>query len=213
MLKRGHFITIEGVEGAGKSTLRQFIHEKLSSLSIDHILTREPGGTVLAESIREILLRKQEEPMCAETELLLVFAARAQHIKQVIQPALEQGKWVVSDRFTDASYAYQGAGRGIAEKNIAQLEQFVHPDLQADLTFLLDISVEQGVLRIEKRGEKDRIEVETMDFLNRVRNCYLKRADLFPERFKIIHSGQDVESIKNNSFNILEEYIKYYYSH
>ena len=204
----GRFITIEGVEGAGKSTIRMLIHEKLNSLSIDHILTREPGGTAIAENIREILLRKQEEIMCAETELLLVFAARAQHIKKVIQPALEQGSWVVSDRFTDASYAYQGAGRGIPQEDITRLERFVQHGLQPDLTFLLDISIEQGFERIAKRSEKDRIEAETIDFFNRIRNCYLKRAQLFPQRFRVVNAAQDLNSIKKDMDTILEAYIK-----
>lgn len=202
------FITIEGVEGAGKTTIRELIHQKLNSLSIDHILTREPGGTAIAESIRQILLKKHEEPMCAETELLLVFAGRAQHIKQVIQPALEQGKWVVSDRFTDASYAYQGAGRGISQDDILMLEEFVQHNLQPDLTFLLDIPVEQGFQRIEKRAEKDRIEVEAMDFFNRIRNCYLKRAELFPERFRIVNAAQELSLIKKDLDKVLEEYIE-----
>jgi len=201
-------ITIEGVEGAGKSTVRQLVHEKLNALSVDHILTREPGGTAIAETIREILLKKHDEAMCAETELLLVFAGRAQHIKQVIQPALEQGRWVVSDRFTDASYAYQGAGRGISETDIASLEKLVQHDLQPDLTFLLDIPVEQGLQRIERRAEKDRIEVEAMDFFNRIRNCYLKRAELFPQRFRIVNAAQELSMIKKDIDKILEEYIK-----
>jgi len=184
-MERGKFITIDGVEGAGKSTQIDFIRDYLSNKGINVILTREPGGTELGEKIRELLLSPETKSMHSETELLLMFAARNEHIHRKIMPALAQGDWVLSDRFTDASYAYQGG--------IAQLEQWVLQDFTPDMTLLLDVPVELGMSRIESRGKKDRIELEAMDFFNRVRESYIDRSKQFPDRIKLIDSSQTVE--------------------
>ena len=157
---KGKFITIEGSEGAGKSTNIRFIQDYLSEKKIDFISTREPGGTPIAEKIRDLLLDKANTSLCNDAELLLMFAARAQHLNELIIPALESGKWVLSDRFTDASYAYQGGGRGLSWEKIAQLEQFVQGNLRPDATILLDIPVEEGMQRVRDRGETDRFEQE-----------------------------------------------------
>jgi dTMP kinase len=192
-MERGKFITIDGVEGAGKSTQIDFIRDYLSSKGINVILTREPGGTELGEKIRELLLSPETKSMHSETELLLMFAARNEHIHRKIMPALAQGDWVLSDRFTDASYAYQGGGRGLDINRIAQLEQWVLQDFTPDMTLLLDVPVELGMSRIESRGKKDRIELEAMDFFNRVRESYIDRSKQFPDRIKLIDSSQTVK--------------------
>ncbi|SFV81454.1 Thymidylate kinase [hydrothermal vent metagenome] len=192
-MERGKFITIDGVEGAGKSTQIDFIRDYLSNKGINVILTREPGGTELGEKIRELLLSPETKFMHSETELLLMFAARNEHIHRKIMPALAQGDWVLSDRFTDASYAYQGGGRGLDINRIAQLEQWVLQDFTPDMTLLLDVPVELGMSRIESRGKKDRIELEAMDFFNRVRESYIDRSKQFPDRIKLIDSSQTVE--------------------
>jgi dTMP kinase len=165
----------------------------LSSKGINVILTREPGGTELGEKIRELLLSPETKSMHSETELLLMFAARNEHVHRKIMPALAQGDWVLSDRFTDASYAYQGGGRGLDINRIAQLEQWVLQDFTPDMTLLLDVPVELGMSRIESRGKKDRIELEAMDFFNRVRESYIDRSKQFPDRIKLIDSSQTVE--------------------
>ena len=192
-MERGKFITIDGVEGAGKSTQIDFIRDYLSNKGINVILTREPGGTELGEKIRELLLSPETKSMHSETELLLMFAARNEHIHRKIMPALAQGDWVLSDRFTDASYAYQGGGRGLDINRIAQLEQWVLQDFTPDMTLLLDVPVELGMSRIESRGKKDRIELEAMDFFDRVREAYIDRSKQFPDRIKLIDSSQTVE--------------------
>ena len=192
-MERGKFITIDGVEGAGKSTQIDFIRDYLSNKGINVILTREPGGTELGEKIRELLLSPETKSMHSETELLLMFSARNEHIHRKIMPALAQGDWVLSDRFTDASYAYQGGGRGLDINRIAQLEQWVLQDFIPDMTLLLDVPVELGMSRIESRGKKDRIELEAMDFFNRVRESYIDRSKQFPDRIKLIDSSQTVE--------------------
>ena len=192
-MERGKFITIDGVEGAGKSTQIDFIRDYLSNKGINVILTREPGGTELGEKIRELLLSPETKSMHSETELLLMFSARNEHIHRKIMPALAQGDWVLSDRFTDASYAYQGGGRGLDINRIAQLEQWVLQDFTPDMTLLLDVPVELGMSRIESRGKKDRIELEAMDFFNRVRESYIDRSKQFPDRIKLIDSSQTVE--------------------
>ena len=192
-MERGKFITIDGVEGAGKSTQIDFIRDYLSNKGINVILTREPGGTELGEKIRELLLNPETKSMHSETELLLMFAARNEHIHSKIMPALVQGDWVLSDRFTDASYAYQGGGRGLDISRITQLEQWVLQDFTPDMTLLLDVPVELGMSRIESRGKKDRIELEAMDFFDRVREAYINRSKQFPDRIKLIDSSQTVE--------------------
>ncbi len=189
-MQRGKFITIDGVEGAGKSTQIDFICSYLAKKNINVVLTREPGGTKLGEKIRALLLSIDTQLMDNDTELLLIFAARNEHIKTKIIPALNRGDWVLSDRFTDASYAYQGGGRGLSIERIALLEQWVLQDFSPDVTLLLDVPVVLGMLRIKSRGRKDRIELETNDFFNRVRDIYIKRSKQFPERIKLIDASQ-----------------------
>ena len=189
-MKKGKFITIDGVEGAGKSTQISFICDYLKAKGINVVLTREPGGTDLGEKIRELLLSTKTKSMHSDSELLLMFAARNEHIHEKIIPALERGDWVLSDRFTDASYAYQGGGRGLDIQRIEQLEQWVLQDFTPDMTLLLDIPVEQGMSRVESRGEKDRIELEAMDFFERVRQAYIARSEKYPQRIKLIDSSK-----------------------
>lgn len=203
--KKGFFITIEGVEGVGKSTAIHFLKQHFLNLNIDYIVTREPGGTEIAEEIRQVLLHKHNEKMCADTELLLMFASRAQHLDQVVKPALSAGKVVLSDRFTDATYAYQGGGRGINSDRIAILEEWVQGQLQPDLTILLDAPVEVGLKRIASRGVKDRIEHEQMEFFQKVREAYLGRASQHPERFKIIDATQSLTTVQEMLCQILEK--------
>ena len=203
-MERGKFITIDGVEGAGKSTQIEFICEYLKAKGVDVILTREPGGTDIGEKIRTLLLSNSTGKMHADTELMLMFAARNEHIQNKIMPALKQGDWVLSDRFTDASYAYQGGGRGLDVSRIAQLEQWVSQDFTPDMTLLLDVPVEIGMSRVESRGKKDRIELEATDFFNRVRQAYIDRSEQFPERIKLIDSSQTVDHTKQQIKVILD---------
>jgi len=195
-VKRGLFITIEGGEGVGKSTNIEFIKTTLEAQGIQCIVTREPGGTPLAEEIREVLIKNRDEPVVTETELLLMFAARAQHLHQKILPALEAGTWVISDRFTDATYAYQSGGRGVPSEKVALLETFVQGDVRPDLTLLLDAPIEVGMERAKNRGKLDRFEEEASEFFNNVRNNYLSRAKAEPDRFKIIDATQALELVK-----------------
>jgi dTMP kinase len=203
-MERGKFITIDGVEGAGKSTQITFICDYLKAKGVNVILTREPGGTDVGEKIRTLLLSNSTGKMHADTELMLMFAARNEHIQNKIMPALKQGDWVLSDRFTDASYAYQGGGRGLDVSRIAQLEQWVSQDFTPDMTLLLDVPVEIGMSRVESRGKKDRIELEATDFFNRVRQAYINRSEQFPERIKLIDSSQTVEHTKQQIKVVLD---------
>jgi dTMP kinase len=191
-MKPGKFITIEGIEGAGKSTAINDIRAYLEAKGIEAVFTREPGGTPLAEEIRKVLLLPRgDESVQPETELLLMFACRAQLVNNLIKPALHAGKWVVSDRYVDASYAYQGYGRGINLNHIQQLDTMTVDDVYPDLTLFLDVPVELGLQRAEKRGQgKDRIEQEKVDFFTRVRDGYLARADHAPERIKVIDASK-----------------------
>ena len=193
---RGKFLTIEGTEGVGKSTNLVFVRDWLQAKGMEVVVTREPGGTPLAEEIRSLLLAKREEQVDETAELLLVFAARAQHIAQVIKPALERGAWVLSDRFTDATYAYQGGGRGLSTHTISQLETLVQHELRPDLTLVLDIDVEQGLNRARQRGELDRFESEAISFFERVRLAYRERANLSPENYAVINAGQDLNAVQ-----------------
>ncbi len=202
---KGKFISIEGSEGAGKSTNIRFIQDYLSEKKIDFISTREPGGTPIAEKIRDLLLDKANTRLCNDAELLLMFAARAQHLNELIIPALESGKWVLSDRFTDASYAYQGGGRGLSWEKIAQLEQFVQGNLRPDATILLDIPVEEGMQRVRDRGETDRFEQEQLSFFNRIRDTYLKLARDNPERFHIINTQPAIDEVKKQLAAVMEQ--------
>ena len=199
----GKFITIEGGEGAGKSTNIAFIKDFLSKQHIDVIFTREPGGTALAEKIRDLLLDKNSS-MCSDTELLLMFAARAQHLSEVIVPAVKTGKWVVCDRFTDATYAYQGGGRGIPTQRIAELESWVQGELRPDMTLIFDLPVEVGLERAGKRSEPDRFEQENLDFFNRVRDSYLTRAAQQPERYSVINAEPDLETVQASLLSVLK---------
>lgn len=182
---RGRFITIEGIEGAGKTTQVAPLLEELGRRGIDAVATREPGGTPAAEAIRALLVDPAHSRLDADTELLLVFAARAEHLAKVVKPALERGRWVVSDRFTDATFAYQGAGRHAAARRIEMLEQWVQGDLRPDLTLLLDVPVSVGRARIRSR-KADRFECEGDTFFERVRNAYLEGARRAPSRCRII---------------------------
>ncbi|OGT43766.1 MAG: dTMP kinase [Gammaproteobacteria bacterium RIFCSPHIGHO2_12_FULL_40_19] len=201
------FITLEGGEGVGKSTALSFIKTVLLEKNIESVFTREPGGTKTGEAIRDVLLHRLDESILPETELLLMFAARAQHIAHVIKPALQAGKTVVSDRFTDASFAYQGGGRGISTDRLQTLTTWVQGDLQPDLTLLLDAPVEIGLSRIHQRGEKDRIEQESIDFFNRVRNAYLERAAQFPKRFSIIKADASLENVQEQIKQALDKIV------
>jgi dTMP kinase len=196
---RGKFITIEGSEGVGKTTQIAALRDSLAARGLDVVVTREPGGTPRAERIRELLLTPSDEPMPMTCELLLMFAARATHIENLIRPALERGSWVVCDRFTDATYAYQGDGRGVRREEIANLERFVQAELRPDLTLLLDAPIEIGAARAAARdgdGGRDRFEQERRDFFERVRNSYLERARAQPGRFAVIDATADRESVQ-----------------
>jgi len=201
----GRFITVEGGEGVGKTTNLEFIESRLKARGIDVVRTREPGGTPLAESIREMLLAPREESVCELTELLLVFAARAQHIEQVIKPALARGQWVLSDRFTDATYAYQGAGRGMDMASIATLERLVQGELKPDLTLLLDVPVEIGIARARARSVPDRFESEQLQFFEAVRSQYLQRARHEPDRFAVIDATPELVVVQQQLAEVLDQ--------
>ena len=192
----GLFITLEGPEGAGKSTNREYLAACLREQGVEVVLSREPGGTPLAERIRELLLAPSDEAMDSDTELLLVFAARAQHLAQVIRPALARGAVVLCDRFTDATYAYQGGGRGLGEARIAELERFVQGELRPDLTLVFDLPVEIGLSRAAARGRLDRFEQEGRDFFEAVRRTYLQRAASAPGRYRVLDAAQPLESVQ-----------------
>lgn len=195
-MDRGKFITVEGIEGVGKSTNIDFLSSLIEEKGLAVIRTREPGGTPMAERIRELLLEHGEEPMTDIAELLLFFAARSVHIHNAIKPALLAGKWVVCDRFTDASRAYQGDGRGLNQETINTLADWVQEDLQPDLTILLDAPAEIGMDRAGRRGAADRLEIEKTDFYARVRDGYLALADSEPERFAVIDASQSLEQVQ-----------------
>ena len=203
MSGQGLFITLEGVEGAGKSTLMNFIAEALTQADKDVLLTREPGGTKTGEQIRTILLDSNNIGLTDDTELLLIFSAMAQHISEIISPALAAGKLVLCDRFTDASYAYQGSGRGIQAVRIQQLEEWVQQGLKPDLTLLFDLDVEIGLRRAGKRSEADRFEQEEIGFFERIRSCYLERAEQESERFRVIDASKPLDDVKQQILNIL----------
>lgn len=207
-MTRGKFITLEGGEGVGKTTNLSFISSYLQNHGIDVIVTREPGGTRLAEKIRELLLDSNNESISESAELLLMFAARAQHIKHVIEPALSQGKWVLCDRFTDATYAYQGGGRNMNINTIEWLENLVQDTLRPDLTLLLDAPVEVGIERAKDRGQLDRFESEKIDFFERVRQAYLRQAELYPERIKLIKADQPLSDVQNKLIDMLTPLIR-----
>lgn len=192
-MKPGRFITLEGIDGAGKSTHLAWIERHLRGLGIPVVVTREPGGTALGERLRELLLN---HPMHPETEALLMFAARREHLEQVIRPALARGEWVISDRFTDASFAYQCGGRGVPEAKLEILEQWVHGGFQPDLTLLFDVSVEVARSRLPHGTGLDRFEQEQDLFFSAVRSAYLRRAERYPERIRLICSSGTLENVK-----------------
>lgn len=216
--EQGIFITIEGADGAGKTTLIEYLKIWLINKKIDVIATREPGGTRLGESLRKILLDDDEhadsraEKISArisdDTELMLMFAARMQHLHEVILPALTVGQYVLCDRFTDATYAYQGGGRGISEQRIQQLEDWVQNGLQPDLTIMLDVPVEVGLRRTQKRGSKgDRFEQQQIDFKEAVRQTYLQRAENFPQRIRLIDASKSLTEVKNALIENVDEFL------
>jgi dTMP kinase len=205
--RKGRFITVEGTEGVGKSTNMTFIRELLSEAGITHIVSREPGGTPLAEEIRNVLLVPREERMCELTELLLVFAARAQHINQLIRPALARGEWVLCDRFTDATFAYQGSGRGLSNSVILRLQEMVQGELRPDCTVLLDAPVDVGMARAGARGDLDRFEQEKHTFFEKVREGYLAQAAAEPERYRIIDASAELTSVQRDIAEVLQQQI------
>lgn len=205
-MARGLFITLEGIEGAGKSTVARSIHGWLARQSIDAILTREPGGTALAERVRQIVLERGEERLSAVTEMLLMFAARSIHLENLIRPALERGEWVVCDRFTDATRAYQGGGRGVDPVWIESLASQVHGGLQPDCTLLLDLPVAMGLERARSRraGAADRFEAETQAFFERVRAAYLELARQEPRRIQVIDASLPLAQVERQVTAALE---------
>jgi dTMP kinase len=204
-MKKGFFISLEGSEGAGKSTQNKRIVEWLSKQGSTVVETREPGGTIVSEQIRRVLLDTRNAGLNATAELLMMFAARSQLVQEVILPALAEGKVIVCDRFADASYAYQGGGRELGAETVAVLEKLVLKDLQPDLTLLFDVPVELGMKRVAGRGEADRFEIESIRFFERVRNAYLERAVANPHRFRIIDASQDEDQVWQQVKTILQE--------
>jgi dTMP kinase len=206
-MQKGKFITLEGSEGAGKTTAIDAIREWSKNAGIELLVTREPGGTPTAEKIRNLLLDKNNNDILPDTELLLMFAARAQHLNELILPAILQGRWVICDRFTDATYAYQGGGRNIDMRRIEQLENWVQGDLRPDLTLLLDLPVEVGLARASNRSEPDRFEIEKSSFFERVRKVYLDRATQFPEQYRVIDATKTIEEVQSQIHQALNEYL------
>lgn len=204
----GYFITVEGGEGAGKTTQLAFMREYLERAGHRVLLTREPGGTTLGEEIRTLLLGHRHDGMALATETLLMFAARAEHLEQVIRPALAAGCWVLSDRFTDATYAYQGGGRGLPAARIAVLEDWVQGALRPDLTLLFDLPAEVGLARAGRRGAADRFEQEDWAFFERVRAAYLKRAGQEPDRYRIVDADRAVAVVRAEVETLLADWLK-----
>jgi dTMP kinase len=202
-MKKGYFISLEGSEGAGKSTQHKHILSWLSARGNVVVETREPGGTVISEQIRRLLLDTRSAGLGALSELLLLFAARSQLVQEVIRPALAEGKVVLCDRFTDASYAYQGGGRQLGAATVASVEKLVLGNLRPDLTLLFDVAVEVGMKRVAGRGEADRFETESVRFFERVRNAYLERAAAEPQRFAVIDASKDEEQVWEQVQNVL----------
>jgi len=204
-IKKGRFITFEGIDGAGKSTHIQFVSERLRMAGIDTLITREPGGTPLGEQLRDMLLHQE---MHVATEALLMFAARQEHLVQKILPALHQGIWVISDRFADASFAYQGAGKQFSWTKLEQLEKWVLEDFQPDLTLLFDLPARMAEERRSGTHEPDRFEQEKSDFFLRAQAGYRRRAETYPERFKVIDSSQQIAKIQEELVDIIHSMIE-----
>ena len=203
MSERGKFVTFEGIDGSGKSTHIEAVAATLRARGVTPLLTREPGGTPLGESLRELVLN---QPMTRETETMLMFAARAEHLAKVIRPALAAGQWVLCDRFTDATYAYQAGGRGMDERAIAELEQWVHPDLQPGLTILFDVAPEVAAGRLAQARSADRFEAEPIAFFGAVRTMYLKRAAANPARFFIVDGAQAREVVRDQLDHLMRQW-------
>ena len=203
------FITVEGVEGAGKTTAMNLIAERIQAVGHELVQTREPGGTRLGEDVRGLLLGHKHDGMADDTELLLMFAARAEHLHKVIRPALDAGKWVLCDRFTDATYAYQGGGRQGDRSRIATLEQFVQGDLRPGKTILMDLPVEQGLARAAQRSAPDRFEKEKVAFFERVRAVYLDLASQHPERYRVVHASQSLESVQAQLHQVMDDLLSH----
>ena len=203
-MNRGRFITIEGVEGVGKSTNLTVLETLIKEQGFDVLVTREPGGTATGERVRAILLDKEEQKMTAMTELLLMFAARRQHVEQVIEPALASGVWVISDRFTDSSYAYQGGGRQLGSQTVAELEGYVLGDFSPDLTIVLDVDVSTSLARATSGSEADRFESEHQDFFERVRQVFLDRAS--GDRYRVIDTGQTIDQVRAEIRQVIEAF-------
>lgn len=204
----GKFITIEGTEGAGKSTNLSSIEKVLNDFDISYIVTREPGGTAVGEELRSVLLKNESINISGQTELLLMFASRMQHINDVIKPALKLNKWVICDRFTDASYAYQGYGRQLNLSFISSLENLVHPDLQPDLTLILDVPVNIAMGRVHDRGNLDRFEQEDVAFFNRVRAGYKEIAKNNIDRCREIDASKDLTEVQAAVQHIIRDFCK-----
>jgi len=204
MIMKGKFITVEGIEGVGKTTNMDFIHQQLLAAGKDVVVTREPGGTPLGEAIRGLLLDPEYTGMDSTCELQLMFAARAEHLARVIRPALEKGQWVLCDRFTDATYAYQGGGRGIDTGVIARLEELVQGDFRPDITLLLDVPVEVGLARAGERGKLDRFEQEKVAFFERVRQAYLDMAGQYADRYRLIDASQPLQQVQQQLELVLQ---------
>lgn len=200
---RGRFITLEGMDGAGKSSHIESIIATLKGRGLEVVSTREPGGTQLGEKLRELLLH---ESMHAETETLLMFAARREHIATVIEPALARGAWVVSDRFTDASFAYQCGGRGVPREKVETLEAWVQQGLQPDMTLLFDVPVEVSVARLAAARAPDKFERESAEFFRRIRNGYLARATAQPQRFRLIDGNRPLDTVRQDVVDILQKF-------
>jgi len=204
----GRLITLEGGEGAGKSTVLETVRAQLAARGIDVLVTREPGGTPAGEAIRSVLLDPGLKGLCAETELLLMFASRAQLVRDVVLPALSAGRWVLSDRFTDASFAYQGGGRGQPIERIAELERWAAAGLQPHLTLLLDLPVADGMRRANGRGSTDRIEMENVDFFERVRAAYRARAAAEPGRFRVVDAGRPLDEVLGDVRDNIDRFLR-----
>ncbi len=203
MTGRGRFITFEGIDGAGKSTQIDVVAEALRARGVPLVITREPGGTALGESLRELILNQS---MSAETETLLLFAARAEHLALVIRPALAAGQWVLCDRFTDASYAYQAGGRGVPRERIAALEHWVHAGLQPDLTLLFDVPPEVAAQRLARARAADRFEAEEVGFFQAVRREYLERARAEPARFVVVDGTRAPEALRTQLAELMQQW-------
>lgn len=203
-MHKGIFITLEGIDGVGKTTHANLVADFFRQKGKDVVLTREPGGTKIGESIRNLLLIKDDEELCPDTELLLMFAARAQHLLEVIKPAFKENKLVICDRFIDASYAYQGGGRGISPSRINVLENLIVPDLTPDLTVLLDAPIEIALERAGQRDSGDRFEAETSHFFQSIRDAYLKLAESKSGRISVVDASRDIDTVQNDIVKLLE---------